>query len=331
MKHPPYHLRVNKAVDRLMLVDVVRSLSSDQRYREYTYYSLAGPFLEDLRVMDHYFPDMRLISLEANEQTFRRQEFHKFNSRIDIRRTTFRNFISADYLPGEKDIFWLDYTDLRYPHFEEFQQTLQKVPPGSVVRITLRAEPEFDIESLNNRVSPEEISKVRASLQEDFESEFKKVLPHPVPSAFDTPKNFVSSVQNMVKRAASIALDTPGSSCDFLHVHSVYYSDNTIMISVTGIVCLRNEIDRFKSQLSSMKISDFEWNLPRIINIPSLSIKERMLLEKYLPISSEEDSGSILFEKLSYKIDDSDKRCKQQLAHYAEYFRDYPLFIRTPI
>src|SRR5437016_2552014 len=104
MKHPPYHLRINKAVDRLLLVNVLRPLNPDS---EFTYYSLAGPFLEDLRVMDHYFPKMNLVSLELDPQTCKRQEFHRFTSRIQLKEITMGSFLSDEYEPGATDVFWL--------------------------------------------------------------------------------------------------------------------------------------------------------------------------------------------------------------------------------
>src|SRR5690606_21298891 len=122
MRHPPYHLRTNKAVDRLLLVDILRHANkSRKRYGKFTYHSLAGPFLEDLRVIDHFFPEMNLISLEGNGQTFKRQEFHQFSSRVTLKLRTLADFLIHDYQPGIIDVFWLDYTDLKPSHFEEFQ------------------------------------------------------------------------------------------------------------------------------------------------------------------------------------------------------------------
>ena len=95
MRHPPYQVRTNKAVDRLLLVEVLRHLQP----REFTYHSLGGPFLEDLRVMDHYFPDMKIVSLESSEHTFKRQLFNQFSSRVDLRRTTLNDFLIHSYEP----------------------------------------------------------------------------------------------------------------------------------------------------------------------------------------------------------------------------------------
>ncbi len=326
MKHPPYHLRTNKVVDRLLLADVIRALGPN--YREFTYYSLAGPFLEDLRVIDHFLPEIRLVSLESNEQTYKRQMFHKFSRRLDLRKRTLADFLAHDYEPGVRDIFWLDYTDLKYARFGEFQAVLNQVPDGSVVRITLRAEPELDLELLRDRLTDEEMTRMQQQLQKNFVDEFHRVLSHPIPNAFGTPKEFAILVQHMVRRAASTALDTPGSDRDFLPVQSTRYNDHTQMLSVTGIVVQRNLMDAMREQLKEVRFVDFEWSEPTQINIPALSVKERLRIEHHLPVEIGEDAGEVLYKALEYMIDEGAKATKRQLGQYADCYREYPHFIR---
>lgn len=331
MQHPPYQLRTSKAVDRLMLVDVLRVLESASRYREFTYYTLGGPFLEDIRIMEHFFPEMQFVSLESNKQTYLRQQFHKFSSRISLKHRDMTSFLTRDYEPGEKDIFWLDYTDIKYPHFTDFQVVLKKVPPGSVVRITLRAEPEIDLSQLKDKVSDEELKRLKQQIGEKFQDEFGQVLPHEGVDPSASLKDFARMVQLMVRRAASNALDRPGSGVDFLPVQSMRYNDQTQMLTVTGIVCRREEIEATRVQLQSVHFVDFDWAEPSELNIPSLSVKERLRLEPYLPVEEGTDAGEWLFPILGYRTHDSDKTCKKQLAHYADIHRDYPYFVRISI
>lgn len=326
MKHPPYHLRTNKVVDRLLLVDVLRALGPN--YNQFTYYSLAGPFLEDLRVIDHFFPEIKLVSLESSTHTYKRQLFHKFNRHIDLRQRTLADFLAHDYEPGARDIFWLDYTDLKYTRFGEFQAVLDLVPDGSVVRITLRAQPELDLDMLRNRISDEELSRLTQQLQQTFEEEFQRVLPHPVPTAFGSPTEFARLVQGMVRRAASTALDTSGSTRDFLPVQSTRYNDQTQMLTITGIVVRRDQLDVTREQLKSVRFVDFDWGEPMLVNIPALSVKERLYVEHHLPVEAGTDAGEVLYAALEYMIDESAKRSKQQLAQYADYYREYPHFVR---
>lgn len=329
MKHPPYHLRTNKAVDRLLFVNVLRELGQD--CRDYTYYSLAGPFLEDLRVMDQFFPDMQLVSIESNNQTIKRQEFHRFSSRIKLVKSTMNDFLINDYEPGIHDVFWLDYTDLTYGRLTEFQTVLRKVPPGSVVRLTLRAEPELDLRQFQDRVPAEDVAKLKEGLEKTFEDEFSSVLTYPVSGAFTSPREFPRMVQLMVRRAASVALDYAGTDVDYLPLQSTFYDDNTQMLSVTGVVCPLNELENVRAQVKGIRFSSFDWEPPAEINIPALSMKERYYLEEHLPISKEKDSGEILSQVLRYRIEDSEKAHKRRLAHYAECFRDYPNFVRITL
>lgn len=329
MKHPPYHLRTNKAVDRLLLVDIVRALKSTSNYSEFTYYTLAGPFLEDLRVMDHYFPQMRLVSLESNAQTYRRQRFHQFTSRIVLLLQSMTDFLARTYVPGEKDMFWLDYTDLKYPHLVDFQVVLKNAPLGSLVRITLRAEPELDLDPLKGRVSDEELKRVKEQLEEAFKDEFLRVLPHEGVDAFASLRDYARMVQLMVRRAASTALDTSGSKRDFLPIQSTRYNDHTQMLSVTGIICNRTEIAATRINLGSVHFANFDWEEPTEVNIPALSTKEQLHLEAYLPVPDGIDAGEWLFPLLGYRIHDTTKSSKLQLSYYADHHREYPNFVRV--
>lgn len=330
MKHPPYHLRTNKAVDRLLLVEVLRKLGPS--YEGFTYYTLGGPFLEDLKVIDHFFPEMKLVSLEANQQTYLRQKFNKFNSRIELINMPLSDFLTHNYKPGTRDVFWLDYTDLKYERFEEFQRVIKQVAPGSVVRITLHAEAAVDLASVEERLTPDELARVQKELEDAFRKEFDLLLmDFPEGGIFARPFRFARMVQLMVRRAASLALDTAGSKVDFLPVQSTRYNDNTQMLSVTGVVCLRTERDALQSQLANVRFANLDWHEPDRIDIPALSIKERLHLERHLPVPPGQDAGETLFRELNYKIDNGERQSKEQLLQYALCHREYPNFIRITV
>ncbi|MEM6737888.1 MAG: O-methyltransferase [Bacteroidota bacterium] len=331
MKHPPYHLRINKAVDRLLLTDIVRAslYSSDKGLEEYTYYSLAGPFLQDLKVIDRFFPDMKLVSLEGNYQTYMRQEFHKFSAKLILENVPLRDFIIHKYEPSGIDIFWLDYTDLRYERFEEFQLLLDRVLPGSIIKLTLNAHPKDELFYLKEILSEAEVIPLKEKLERDFKDEFKGVLPHSHRDPFiGNNQKYARMIQLMVRRAASEALDKPGSDLDFLPLTSSRYNDRTQMLSVTGVVHRRKDLDETKEQFKDVRSVDFDWSEPIEINVPILSKKECFLLENELPVPQENEPGTILYEKLGYKIDRSVPLTKKRLDSYANYCREYPNFIR---
>lgn len=326
MRHPAYHLRTNKAVDRLLLVDLLRALDADESF---TYYSLAGPFLEDIRIMDHFFPAMQLVSLERDHDTFQRQSFNQFSSRIVLHHRTLDDFLTNDYEAGDRDVFWLDYTGLKYVLFEEFEAVLKAVPNGSVVRITLRASPKLDLGLVEGRVNKSTLAALRAQIEKDFEEEFDKILPHSAAGALASPKEFARMVQLMVRLSASRALDYVGSDREFLVVQSRRYNDGTQMLSITGVICGRVEVDEVRELLKNLRFADFDWKEPVEINVPALTAKERLALERYLPVPAGTDAGIELQTRLGYKIDFTDDTSRRKLAQYAEFHREYPQFVRV--
>lgn len=140
MKHPPYHLRVNKAIDRFLLIEILDILKKYCDISNYTYYGFGGPFLEDCRLIHNRCPEIKTVSIETNQETHKRQEFHRFSKSLDLKFENFTNFL-ANFSSTGREIFWLDYTDLKFGHFEDFMSILGKVPDKSIVKMTIRAEP----------------------------------------------------------------------------------------------------------------------------------------------------------------------------------------------
>ena len=73
MIQPAYHLRPNKAVDRFVLLEIIRRLEQFEDLADYTYYGLGGPYLEDFRVLYEMRDDIGMVSIESKERIFKRQ------------------------------------------------------------------------------------------------------------------------------------------------------------------------------------------------------------------------------------------------------------------
>lgn len=340
MNHPPYHLRINKAVDRLLLVNVMRAVLHEPK--KCTYYTMGGPFLEDLRLVDAAFPQMGLKSIESDKDTVARQMFHKFRSDIELIPTTTKKFIK-DYDPDaeteEVVVFWLDYTDFSVSDLTDFGDLVKKLPLGSIARITLRAEPDPILNNLRNFMSSEDIERTRKLKIQKFQDKYSAFLSSGDENNCVTQVAFARTVQLMVRRAAALALDTPGSTRGFLPVHSVRYNDNTQMLSVTGVIYEKERNNHpalthlnkefFIGKLCDVVGADFVWSEPDHINIPALTLKERMKLEEFFPLT-DSNPGKFLSTKLGYVIR-SEEEDPDQLLQYAKYHREYPNFIRATV
>ena len=349
MRHPPYHLRVNKAIDRFLLVEIIDILKEYCEISDYTYYGFGGPFLEDCRLIHNHWPEIKIVSIEKNEHTFKRQEFHRFSKNLDLKRMDFASFL-ADFSSDGKEIFWLDYTDLRFGHFDEFMSILGKVSENSIVKITVRAEPppnglyawekfqrEYEAESTSNGVAvwenflrEYEAESTSKSAWENFLREYEQVLPPSAQqTAIETRFRFVKLLQDMFQMASQQALPASGERV-FQLLDSAHYNDQTEMLSITGMVCNKNDVSKIRRWFKNWAFRNLDWKAPRKIDVPTLSAKERLHLEKYLPTETKTGRRS-LARALGYRIDNSDQKHLEKLKQYEEFYQYYPYFARISL
>lgn len=309
MKHPPYHLRVNKAIDRFLLIEILDILKRYCDISNYTYYGFGGPFLEDCRLIHNRCPEIKTVSIETNQETCKRQEFHRFSKNLDLKLENFANFL-ANFSSTGREIFWLDYTDLKIGHFDDFMSVLGKVSEKSIVKLTIRAA-RYDKE------------------WKDFQREYDQILPaSPDITAIERPLLFAKLLQKMTQIASQKALPASGESI-FQILDSSHYSDQTHMLSITGIVCNKREVSEIQQWFKNWHFVNLKWNDPRRIDVPTLSTKERLYLEKYLPTKAK--TGRSLSRALGYKIDNSYREHIEKLKQYEEFYQYYPYFARVSI
>lgn len=308
MNHPPYHLRMNKAIDRLLLIEILDVLKTHCKMSDYTYYGLGGPFLEDCKLIHNRCPDIQIVSIEQDSETHKRQEFHRFSKNMKIIKGDFADFL-LNFSSEGKEIFWLDYTDRRLERFNEFKSILGKVSNNSVVKITIRAE------------------RDRQNLTK-FKQQYHRICP---PSTqwndIKEEKRLVKLLQDMLEISAQQALPAIGESV-FQILNSSYYKEPTRMLSVTGIVCNKNKVSEIQQWFKDWKFINLGWEDPHKIDVPFLSIKEKLHLEKYLPTSQK--TGRSLSRVLGYKIDSDDEHI-EKLKQYEIFYQYYPYFARVSI
>ena len=309
MIQPAYHLRPNKAVDRFVLLDVLRRLEKFENMADYTYYGLGGPYLEDFRVLYELNDDIDMVSIESNEHIFKRQHFHLPCSTLHLENVDIFQFIDGYEHDGRKSIFWLDYTNLKFSNFEYFELLLKKVAERSIVKVSLRAEP------TDWRDSPERFAK-----------EFRAIMPDPDDNPPLMNLSYAKLLQDMLKIVAQRAL--PGElPMMFLPITSFFYSDSSGMLTLTGIVCSRDDEKTFRKAFDGLHFANLDWREPKKIDVPILSTKERLHLQEKLPCDG--DAGKTLLEALGYELDRGADGTIRQLEQYSQFHRYYPHFIRA--
>ena len=333
--HPAYHLRPNKAVDRLLFVELLRVLESRCSLRQHTYIGLGGPFLEDFRLLAREFPYMHLVSVESDGETHKRQLFHRCSSRMECFPGSLGSFIESRFPSAEPVIVWADYTDISRESLSELSDMVRQAVPTSVIRITVRAESPVP-KRLNlhkfypPRVPPrkeKDFERIRRKYERDMTVD-DTVFP---PDWFEWPEFSTERFPDLVARMVRfIAQGACTGSKAFVPVHTVKYSDGTIMVSLTGVlttVTEKEEVAEHFRDKALLPTADPEGT--DCIDVPTLTTKERLHIEKYLPADKED--GSRCLKALGYLIDgdDSEEATIAKFAQFEKYHRLYPFFAKV--
>ena len=317
MRSPAYHLRPNKAAERFAFIEAIKRLDRIGNLEEYTYYGLGGPYLEDCRLFYELYPEITVVSIEESEEVVKRQRFHLPCGSLTLESTDMKSFI-VHYQPDDrKSIFWLDYTRLEYGCYDDFKMLLGKATEKSMIKITLRAEPDDFWD---------EYKEPRSNKIEEFQKEFRTILPDPAAVPPQVSAELAHLMQRMLQISAQQVLSAATTTLVFQPVSSFYYSDGTGMFTLTGIVSKRSNQWRIKRAFRGWEFANLDWQKPRQIDIPILSTKERLLLQPLLPCINA--GGATLREKLGYLIDDDIRKTDEALEQYADFHRYSPYFIR---
>ena len=317
MKHPFYPLRPNKAVDRLAFMEAIRHLDKIGDLSDYTYYGMGGPHLEEFRLLYEFCPQIGMVSIEKDEEIYKRQRFHLPCGTLRLECAEFSDFL-ASYDPNDgKSVFWLDYTGLFASHFSEFAALLGKLAEKSMVKVSLRAEPRDYFDR-----SGEE----QGSGGKGFREEFGDVMPDASADPPIDPRDFACLIQDMLQVVAERALPS-AVPLKFLPVSSFYYTDGTWMLTLTGVIWPRERQEEVEKAFGDWRFANLTWKRPKRINVPSLSTKERLCLQEHLPCRK--NAGSVLCSALGYLIDDDKRRSEYMLKQYADFHRYYPYFMRA--
>lgn len=333
-KHPSYHLRPNKAVDRYIFTELLQTLDLLRPLEEYVYIGFGGPFLEDFRLLSQTFPYLELISLEEDKQTHERQRFHLCSSKMKVEHRTFKDFLATGFPSDRPVIVWADYTDMSRERLLEAADIARLAMPWSVFRITVKAE--NPIRPALNLMKPKRIPlQVPPKKERDFRRIQKRYREDWAlegisfdPAWFEwerfTDEGFPVLLRRMMERVIVGSCSRPKT---FVPLHVVKYSDGTIMMSLTGIFCPDEErevlLNHFKK---SCEFYDEGNGTIDEIDVPVLTTKERLALDKILPTPDRD--GAMCFKELGYLIegDDSELDSTRKLQHFERYYRLYPYF-----
>jgi hypothetical protein len=335
----PYHLRVNKYVDRQLFIEVLDHVARYQSLGNTAYISMGGGYLEDFRVLHQAFGIRHMLSFDYEDWMISRQRVNRPYGFIDCERASSGEIVSAfdenrNKLVGPDGgvIVWLDYTeaDMRKSQLQELELLCAKLIHGDVFRITMNAHrskfgsnDKFQMLSrLGDATEPLLVDWWQRQLEEQL-AEY--MPPERRDSQYmDSDLEFAITLARAAKMAAQAGI-RPRQTLVIEPMLSVVYADGQQMITLTGLVLSadRREEFRERSRWSEWpyKPGD-EWDNYVCLAVPHLSVRERSLIHALIPRTGD----AAYVQHLEFRLDSDPDEHGRLIGQYVDHHRRYPTF-----
>ncbi|MBT7956418.1 MAG: hypothetical protein HN731_14600 [Rhodospirillaceae bacterium] len=326
----PYHLRPNKFVDRQIFFDLLSRVIPPDAVENYVYMSMGGKFLTDHSLMFQNLGIKHLYSFDGALAVVKRQKFNLPYSFVRSEHKSSKEFVDdfesvvGEYPVNSRCIVWLDYTNTkRSKQLGELQHLVSKLNPFDIVRITLNA----DLETITKSEGgiPKPFNTHEEYRLFVFNNELGEYGENPTKAQMKK-ATFPIALSNCVKTAMQKgAMINSEIAAKPLSIHS--YSDGTPMLTVTAIILPRGEIGKFfaRKSISRWPRRSKSWTDVQNLNLPDLSLKERIEIDRRLKSSSPNQ----IAKSLGFNFGGKKKSTIDQIRSYKSYCRYYPMFSRV--
>jgi|GEM_PF-603911 len=340
----PYRLRPNKAVDRELFLSLLMRIAPKLGLEKYHYVSLGGPFLEDFRLVHSRIGIGRrrngrtvgkLTCIESELEVHKRQRFNRPVASIKCVHSTLEKFLDQTTFTAPA-IIWFDYTAPKgiASQIQRFAATVGTVPIGSVLRVTLNANPTSlgggSEEPSGKDLSVEvdgDVSADRAQRPTKVEwrfEQFKQRLGTLVPAGLTADAMTFKKYGPTLLQVLKLAVEKQALSFTdrrIVWALATHYADDQPM--VTAALALVPREDTVTKRL----IVGWEFystpDTPHRIELPALSSLERLTME----------SNNSAHKKLGFdltKVIES-KLGIDPLEVFKKFYRLYPHFSRVEL
>jgi len=327
----PYQLRTNKFVDRQLFLDILDFVRVWNGPSKYLYASMGGRFLEDFKLINDRFAIERMVCIELDETTAKRQAFNCPLGFIECRCQSSGDFI-LDFdrlVAGATDfrtIVWLDYAvaNERGTQLQEYQELVSKLAPGDVVKITLNANPNSVRNSADFRVRGDFLKAVIDELLVQLGDYAPKEEVTPQDA---NPRQFAWVLARSVKIAALKGVGAKGeATIEPLGAYR-YRDGEHQMLTVTALISNEKLTGSMGSdeRFREWPFRSEEWDKVHEINVPDLSPREREHINRLLTTKEEVH----IHQDLPFRLDSDEKESLRYFKNYVQHYRRYPTFGRV--
>lgn len=324
----PYRLRPNKAVDRELFLSLLMRLAPKLTLENYHYVGLGGSFLEDFRLIHGRLGISQMTCIEAELEVHKRQLFNRPISSIECVHLTLEDYLDSHDFDSPA-IIWFDYTEPKWvtSQIERFAQTIGTVPIGSVLRITLNANPaslgkpdpkELSVE-VNGEASSDRATK--PTIHEWRLARFRERLGNLFPSGLTAQGMSFKTYGPSLLLALKLAVEKEALSFrdrQIVWALGTHYADGQAMVTAALVICpaddksIEDVIQRWEFYSTPDE--------PHRLDLPALSTLERLTME------SIEDAQA----KMGFLLPRSDMG-EDPFKVFKKFYRIYPHFSRVEL
>lgn len=298
---PDYRIRPAKHVERLLIVDALRRLRCVHPLRDYGYVGFGAQYFVDFTLFHRTLGISAMKSLEGGgKKLYERCVFNRpFDSVEVIEGKSWDHFSVMTF--DRPTIVWVDYTaKLEARSLGDVDTLSLRLPPGSVLLVTVNADPD----------EVEEPPIGRLELLE------KRVGADAVPvgtkdSDLDAWGN-AAVIRQIVDEQIRASLATRADGTRYEQLFNFQYRDGARMLTVGGMLVDDGCQEKFQScDWSSVEAYRPGPDAIRI-ELPSLTMRELAHLDKQLP------NGVAAMASPGLAVED--------VEAYAAYYRYYPRY-----
>jgi hypothetical protein len=315
-------------VDRELFLSLLMRLAPKLALEKYHYVGLGGPFLEDFRLVHGRLGIAKMTCIETEEQVHKRQVFNRPIASIDCIHKTLEDYLDeTDF--DTPAIIWFDYTKpkLITTQIERFARTIGTVPLGSILRVTLNANPESlgkpDPKGLSVEFEGEvsEDRAVKPTIQEWRLDRFRERLGALFPSGLAAEGMTFKTYGSSLLRALKLAVDNEALSFRdrrIVWALATHYANGQAMVTAALVVVPIDDtgIEELVKSWEFYTTAD----APHRLDLPALSTLERLTME------SNDDAKT----RLGFELPTSDMGT-DPFEVFKRFYRIYPHFSRVEL
>lgn len=310
----PYRLRPNKAVDRELFLSLLMRLAPKLALEKYHYVGLGGPFLEDFRLIHGRVGIAKMTCIETEEQVHKRQLFNRPIASIECVHKSLEDYLDETDLDSPA-IIWFDYTEPKgiTSQIERFARTIGTVPIGSVLRITLNANPS-SLGRPDGNLSEAELMEWRLQA---FQRRLGALFPNGLIADGMKQENFGKSLLHALKLAVEKEV-LSFRDRRIVWALATHCADGQAMVTAALVVC-QNDDKTIEEVVQAWEFRATT-DAPHRVDLPALSTLERLTME------SNDDAQA----KMGFELPTSNMG-ENPFDVFRKFYRIYPHFSRVEL